>query len=119
MRESHSVESEHQLINLRAALDAIGGDRELLHELTEICREDAPPLLVKLRDEVERSDWVAVRSTAHAIKGLCSSFHSEEHFHCAELVEHAARDRDRETMVHESSRLIQLTDQLLREASNL
>jgi two-component system sensor histidine kinase/response regulator len=51
------------------ALQAVGGDRELLKLIADTFREEAPKLIGDLRAAVERQDIATVRRLAHTIKG--------------------------------------------------
>ena len=51
------------------ALDRLGGDEELLHELCQIFLEESPKLLLKLRQAVVDADAQAVMRAAHSLKG--------------------------------------------------
>jgi two-component system, sensor histidine kinase and response regulator len=56
----------------REALDRLGGDQELLHELCQIFLEESPNLLQKLREAVAVGDPDAVGRAAHSLKGELS-----------------------------------------------
>jgi CheY-like chemotaxis protein len=56
-------------LDVAAALEYMGGDRELLGELLAIFKEDAPGYLQALGHAVDRSDPAALMTAAHALKG--------------------------------------------------
>lgn len=60
------------VLDIGAALGRLGGDRELYCEIIGFFLEDAPPLLAELRRAADVVDAAAVRSTAHALKGLAA-----------------------------------------------
>ena len=69
------------------ALDALRGlqdesDDDLLAELIDLFREDAPGRISGMRDAIAREDWVALASWAHSLKGSCGSLGA---LHMAEL----------------------------------
>ena len=62
-------------VDLDAALEVVGGDRELLHEAVELFFEqDYPRQLTALREGLDRQDARAVKRAAHGIKGALRSF---------------------------------------------
>jgi hypothetical protein len=52
-----------------AALDQAGGDRALLVDLAQMCLDDGPAALEKLRDALAEADARSVQRTAHRLKG--------------------------------------------------
>jgi len=62
-------------VDLNAALQVVGGDRELLRESVDLfLKEDCPRRLKELREGIEQQDAQAVRAGAHSIKGASLSF---------------------------------------------
>jgi HPt (histidine-containing phosphotransfer) domain-containing protein len=59
---------------LATLLEIIGGEQELLVELIDSFLEDAPPLLVKLRQGLEQGNAATVRMAAHTIKSSSNDF---------------------------------------------
>ena len=62
------------ILNLAAALERLGGDRELLEEVAQLFLETAPKALAQLREAVAKHDAPAVASAAHSLKGSVSNF---------------------------------------------
>ena len=60
------------------ALGRLAGDEEMLVTLAEIAAEDGPLLLDKLKIEVQDQATAETAKTAHALKGLLSSFETGE-----------------------------------------
>ncbi|HEX76555.1 MAG TPA: response regulator, partial [Dehalococcoidia bacterium] len=62
-------------VDLDAALQVVGGDRELLRESVDLfLKEDCPRRLIELREGIEQHNAQAVRIGAHSIKGVALSF---------------------------------------------
>jgi HPt (histidine-containing phosphotransfer) domain-containing protein len=58
------------ILDLEGALTRLGGDKALFADLAGFLLEDAPPLYQQLAGAVAANDPDAVRSRAHALKGL-------------------------------------------------
>jgi PAS domain S-box-containing protein len=57
------------LVDWEVALDNVNGNRDLLREVLQICRDETPRLLVAVRDAVDREDAEQLRRSAHTLKG--------------------------------------------------
>ncbi len=55
--------------NRRETLEGLGGDENLLREVTEIFREQAPKHLDSLRAAIAQQDAKTVETSAHSLKG--------------------------------------------------
>jgi CheY-like chemotaxis protein len=60
--------------DLAAVLDRMGGDEELLREVMRYFLEDAPNLMVKIKESVESGDASELERAAHSLKGLAANF---------------------------------------------
>src|SRR5437660_10541879 len=69
-----SVPAAFDFAELLARVD---NDRDLLRELFDLFKEDAPRHVEALRDAVQRGDAAAVASEAHALKGMLSNLSSK------------------------------------------
>jgi len=66
-------------VDLDTALEAAGGDDELLKEAVALFfEEDLPRQMRELREGIERRDVPAVRAAAHGVKGAVSSLGGHE-----------------------------------------
>lgn len=65
---------ESELINWSAALEATDGDEELLKELVEVFLDEAPADMAKMFRAIEQGDVVALRRSAHTVKGSLRIF---------------------------------------------
>jgi len=77
--------------DLRAALEAVGGDSELLKEVVEAFLEECPLILQSSKDAVERGDAGQLARFAHTLRGAMSTLGAEEAFHEAGQLEQAAK----------------------------
>ncbi|EMI17431.1 hypothetical protein RMSM_05660 [Rhodopirellula maiorica SM1] len=71
-----STLSEAERTRFSDALERVGGDEEMFIELAEIVAEDAPGMLRELEDRLRSDQLGEVAQTAHALKGLLSTFHT-------------------------------------------
>lgn len=60
-----------------AALQRLGGDRELLQTMAVIFVDDAPELLARLQREVAARDFPTAARTAHSLKGLIVTYDTD------------------------------------------
>jgi HPt (histidine-containing phosphotransfer) domain-containing protein len=75
------------VFNPTAALARLGGDTRLFQDLIGFLHEDAPPLLVRLREAVARADADQVARAAHSLKGLVVNFDAHTAAAAAQKVE--------------------------------
>ncbi|WP_372725070.1 Hpt domain-containing protein [Novipirellula sp.] len=69
-----STLSEAERTQFSDALERVGGDEEMFIELAEIVSEDAPGMLAELESQLQSDQLGEVAQTAHALKGLLSTF---------------------------------------------
>lgn len=62
-------EAQASAVDLAAALERTGGDRELLAEVAQMCLEDMPEMVGAIRSSLAGGDADAVRKAAHKLKG--------------------------------------------------
>lgn len=70
----HGMNLEPRICDLSGALARMGGDQQLLRQLVEFFREDAPEYLARLHAAVDRGDAVGVEHAAHSLHGLVANF---------------------------------------------
>lgn len=66
------------LIDEKAALEALNGDRRLLGELAVMFVEDAPVILQELQAAVDRQDRESAHRSIHSLRGLSSTFFAHD-----------------------------------------
>jgi HPt (histidine-containing phosphotransfer) domain-containing protein len=57
-----------------AVLDRVGGDEDLLKEITEIFLAEYPALIAEIRDAIQKQDAGKLEHSAHTLKGSVSNF---------------------------------------------
>jgi HPt (histidine-containing phosphotransfer) domain-containing protein len=88
------IVSSAPVLDVAGTLARFGGDQQLFRDIIEFFLEDSPPLLADLRQAVCRKDAVAVRSTAHALKGLAAGCGGSRAAQAAQRVENAGAAND-------------------------
>jgi CheY-like chemotaxis protein/HPt (histidine-containing phosphotransfer) domain-containing protein len=67
-----------EVFNAPVALDRVGGDRQLLRELGDLCLANIPGWLADVRSALAARDAVRLRRAAHTIKGAVGSIGGDE-----------------------------------------
>ena len=80
--------------NLRAALERLDGDAELLSMLIAVYLEDSVELLARLSAAIDQRDAAGAERAAHSLKGLASNFDGFRSVEAALIIETAARQGD-------------------------
>src|SRR5579862_3346593 len=75
-------------------LERVEGDQDLLTEMIHLFQEDAPNLLVKMRDALQRGDMALLERSAHSLKGAVSNFSAKAAADAALHLENDARNKD-------------------------
>jgi signal transduction histidine kinase/CheY-like chemotaxis protein/ligand-binding sensor domain-containing protein len=83
--------------NRSETLEGLGGDENLLLEVIEIFREQAPKHLASLRVAIAQWDARAVETTAHSLKGELGYLSVPRTHQIARELEEAGRNSDLET----------------------
>ena len=77
--------------DLQAALEAVGGDHELLREVVDAFLQECPQILQSSKDAVERGDQKQLVRFAHTLRGAMSTLGADEALQEAARLEEAAR----------------------------
>jgi CheY-like chemotaxis protein/HPt (histidine-containing phosphotransfer) domain-containing protein len=72
-------------------LARVGGDRELLAEISRLFVDDAPRHLAKIREALGARDGEALRRAAHGLKGAAANFDAEGVVQAARALEEMGR----------------------------
>ena len=80
-------------------LARVGGDRQLLAEISRLFLDDAPRHLDRIKSALDARDGEALRRAAHGLKGAAANFDAEGVVHAARALEDMGRtaqfdDRD-------------------------
>jgi HPt (histidine-containing phosphotransfer) domain-containing protein len=105
------------VLDVEGTLARFEGDQQLFRDIIGFFLEDAPPLLGELRRAAEVEQAQAVRSTAHALKGLVAGCGGVRAAEAAQRVENAGQQGN----LNGIDELIDTLDQeveLLRRAAN-
>jgi HPt (histidine-containing phosphotransfer) domain-containing protein len=89
-----STETQKSPFNRQSALQRIGGDERLLHDLAVFYLEDAPALLARLKEAVHQSDAESVMHAAHTLKSLSANLDAHQAVALAGILERAGRVGD-------------------------
>ena len=81
-----------QIFDLQGAMERLGGDEELFHDLVRFFLEDSPGLLEQLRTGLERRDASLVERAAHSLKGLAGNFGADDAVQKALEIERLGRE---------------------------
>ena len=74
-----------------AVLARVGGDRELLAEISRLFVDDAPQHLERIRHALDTHDGDALRRAAHGLKGAAANFDAEGVVSAARTLEELGR----------------------------
>jgi two-component system sensor histidine kinase/response regulator len=72
-------------------LARVGGDRQLLAEISKLFVDDAPRHLEKIRDAIEQRDGESLRRAAHGLKGAAANFEADGVVSAARMLEEIGR----------------------------
>jgi len=72
-------------------LARVGGDRQLLAEISRLFLDDAPRHLEKIRAALDAHDGEALRRAAHGLKGAAANFDADGVVHAARTLEEIGR----------------------------
>ena len=105
-------------------LARVGGDRELLAEISRLFVDDAPSHLDRIRTALDRRDGHMLRRAAHALKGAAANFDASGLVAAARKMEDVGRaaqfDEECETtwrmLTNETDRLVATLRGLLASA---
>jgi HPt (histidine-containing phosphotransfer) domain-containing protein len=96
-------------------LARVGGDRQLLAEISRLFVDDAPMHLARIRQAIDSRDADALRRAAHTLKGAAATFEAESLVAAARALEDIGRDHRFDeidaawrTIEYESDRLVRI-----------
>jgi CheY-like chemotaxis protein/HPt (histidine-containing phosphotransfer) domain-containing protein len=72
-------------------LARVGGDRQLLAEISKLFVDDAPRHLEKIREAIEQRDGESLRRAAHGLKGAAANFEADGVVSAARTLEEIGR----------------------------
>jgi HPt (histidine-containing phosphotransfer) domain-containing protein len=80
-------------LDIPAVLDRVGGDEELLREITAIFLDDYPNLIAEIREAIEKQDHKRLEVAAHTLKGSVANFGAQDAMQAAYRLELLGRSR--------------------------
>lgn len=82
------------VFNKELALDRVGGDEELLHEIVGLYLDEYPTLLAQVQTAVQAGNAPELYRSAHTLKGSLSALGAEAAQQCALELELSGRHGD-------------------------
>lgn len=67
-------EGKSQIVDWDAAMETVGGDKDLLFILMDTFSDETPQLMAALRQAIDAQDFIEVQRNAHTIKGSLRVF---------------------------------------------
>jgi PAS domain S-box-containing protein len=92
--DAQAEEDGTRVLDRAAALEHVGGDAELLRELTAVFLQDCPRMTEELREAVRSGDAATLKRAAHSIKGAVGILGGKATFEAALRLENLARQGD-------------------------
>jgi len=86
-----------ELIDRVSLLERVEGDHELLNEMIQIFKEEAPALLNAMREALQSGDTVVLERSAHSLKGAVGNLSSKTTANAALKLEQDAKNSDMES----------------------
>lgn len=99
------ISSTASRVNISAALQAAGGDHELLGQIVDAFLDECPRLITALRTALEKEDAKGCHLAAHTLKGALRTFEAVEASRLAEEMEMSAKAGD---LVNPKSKWVEL-----------
>ncbi len=106
-------------IDVAAALDRVGGDRELLHDVALLFLGEYPKSMAEIRSAVEDLDAPRLERAAHTLKGSVANFGAAATVDAALEIEKMGRSGDLHPAIQALLRLETAMDQLVPELERL
>jgi PAS domain S-box-containing protein len=92
MTENSQVKSE--LIDRASLLERVEGDQELLAEMIQIFKEEAPELMHAMHEALQSGDMTMLERSAHSLKGAAGNLSSKITANAALKLEQDAKNND-------------------------
>jgi HPt (histidine-containing phosphotransfer) domain-containing protein len=99
-------------MNLKSALERLGGDEELLDDLIGFYLEDYPSLIQTIDESLAAGDSALVERAAHSLKSLAANFDATRCNELAQNIESAAKKQELQSLGEQVAQLHICTDEL-------
>ena len=96
MAENPSPLSEQ--IDRASLLERVEGDQELLTEIVQLFQQDAPEILIVIREALQRGDLEVLERSAHSLKGAAGNLSAKAMAAVSQQLEKDAKSGDAEAM---------------------
>ncbi len=87
LADSAGLVSTQPVMDMKAALDRVGNDPDLLNSMVGYFFEDAPGLVQEISKQNQSGDADEVARAAHSLKGLCANFNADAAVGAAKVIE--------------------------------
>lgn len=74
-------------MDLKLALQRMGGDRELLVMLLRVFLDDAPPLVQEIESSAAAGHWTQAQKAAHRLRGIAANLDATAVMSAASAIE--------------------------------
>ncbi|MGH8548797.1 MAG: response regulator [Methylococcales bacterium] len=115
VENSDASHEDEPVCNLKAALETLDGDRELLEDMISLFLEDAPIRLEVLQRAQAIRDADSLAEAAHAFKGMVLHFHAAKCRELAADLEQAAKDKYPDTSGDRTRKLAAAVRELMTD----
>jgi len=83
-------------IDRESLLERVEGDQDLLNEMIHLLQQEAPRMLAKMHDSLERGDMAGLERSAHSLKGAAGNLSAKVTSAIAAQLEKDAKNMDAE-----------------------
>ncbi|MSR64285.1 MAG: response regulator [Verrucomicrobiae bacterium] len=111
--------SSAEVINRAAAMERVGGDRELLVEVAGVFQGDCPKMLSDVCDAVARRDCKEIERAVHKLRGSVGCFGAQPAFDAAMKLESMARYEELNRAEDALKELVREIDRLMPALATL
>ena len=111
----HQGSTPAPVLDVKASLERLAGDATLFGEVARVFLKTVPPLLSSVATALMANDMARATLDAHSVKGAVGAFEAPEVFNSLALVEHFAKNADRDAAATAFEKAKPLVDRLLSE----
>lgn len=108
------MSEQEQVVNWDVALEGVGGEKDLLKDISAAFLDEAPQLLAAMRTSSEKQDKPTLHRAAHTLRGSLRFFGNEPAAAAAQIMEAIGKEGDFQKAAGFLPELEQLVEQLLK-----
>ena len=116
---TENAKESGELIDRASLLERVEGDQELLTEMIQIFKEEAPMLMTAMSEALKSGDWVVLERSTHSLKGAVSNLSSKTVANVALKLEQDAQKKDLESAKKNLGEVERVMKMLLPALSDL